>query len=624
MASKPGRTGSRFARVIVLALPAILASACEAERADSMADAPDWLAAPAEPVQLEIALDDGRSRSKIITPNGGTVSATGADGTRYSLRIPRGALLSDELITLTPVTQVGGLPFTGSRFETVQLEPSGLQLLDVATLTIRSSIDVPAAEQVAFGYFGTGHDAHLAPILPDARGRVEIPVVHFSGYGYGRAAPNDPGRIALQRSANHQARLAARLAEVLRVERARVLTLDPDEVDTDTDVRAAMDDAFIEYYDAVIRPLMQIALSDERMARCALQRYLAWERQLLLLGWGEIEVTAESPARVVELQRRRAEAEAAFNEIFESATRKLVDRAVERCRNEQDFSAVNTIISIRRQRALLGHKDGNALKEDLERISRCLTFEVEFRSVIERKTPTGGTYHHVAAKVPFSWLKDDQTAPLEYVAYRASGNPARDLFGSGLDAQTMGAAMMRDAEAIRSAAGTRPSVAQVFAVLWNLNEKERPGTNCEGEDDMQTVEVAEDFSVIIAPGIPIELMRLTPVRAGSEMQITQGIQDGLTRATGDASTGAAISARVAGPTVSEETHWATTWARRHRKEAVRVEGVQLREEAGSAYQLALKPVSKGVWRADFETDGPAALGISTSERSYVIVRHTPK
>ncbi|MGH7444614.1 MAG: hypothetical protein ACREKM_07045 [Longimicrobiales bacterium] len=594
-------------------------------------DAPEWLAAAPEPVQLAITLDAERGRSKLITPNGGTVTATGANGTRYSLRIPRGALLSDELITLIPVAQVGGLPLTGDAFQTVQLEPSGLQLLEAATLTVRSRTEVPAAEQVAFGYFGMGADAHLTPILPDERGRIEIPVLHFSGYGYGRAAPNDPGRIALQKAANHEARLSAHVAEILEAERARQLSLDPDAADTDPAVNTAVSDAFIEYYDAVLEPLMRIAETDERMANCAIQRYTAWERQIQLLGGTgddlrdarELAPPGSDP-QTRALQQRRNQAKASFNRILENAREKLIDRAIERCRNEQDFTVVRTVLSIKRQAALLGMGDESAVfMEEMQEVWDCLTFEVEFRSVIERKMPTGGTYHHVTAKVVHTaFAAEPQTAPLEYVAYRASGNPARDLMGDGVDAPGW-FGLLSDAEATRSAAGTRAGTAQVFSVSWNLNPKKATGTNCVGEDEETTVEISDTLTVVIAPGIPIELMRLTPLRQGEKPTIVRGIQEGFNDKLGLAAP-ELESARIGGPIVSEETHWAKEWTRRHGAQAVRIEGVEVRDEAGGAYKVRLARVAKGVWRAEFKTDDAPMSGFATSEDSYIIVRHTPK
>ncbi|HET9011130.1 MAG TPA: hypothetical protein VFN38_04910, partial [Gemmatimonadaceae bacterium] len=72
---------------------------------------PEWLSAAARPVTLTPTLDTGAAVAKVITSaRGGTLSATGADGTRYRLSIPEGALLSDAVITLVPIASLKGLP----------------------------------------------------------------------------------------------------------------------------------------------------------------------------------------------------------------------------------------------------------------------------------------------------------------------------------------------------------------------------------------------------------------------------------------------------------------------------------------------------------------------------------
>lgn len=131
-----------------------------------------------------VTQDASRTASAVLTPDGGTLTATAADGTIYTLDVPPRALLDDTTISLTPVTAIGGFAVGGTGLRAaVQAEPSGLQFLTPATLTITSSAE-PAEPPVAFGWDGIGTDFHreLATV---AGGSLRVPVTHFSGFGMG-------------------------------------------------------------------------------------------------------------------------------------------------------------------------------------------------------------------------------------------------------------------------------------------------------------------------------------------------------------------------------------------------------------------------------------------------------
>ncbi len=57
-----------------------------------------------------------------------SMSVTAQDGTKYTLTMPKDALLSAVDVTMTPVDAITGLPLTKGLVAAVQLEPHGLQL----------------------------------------------------------------------------------------------------------------------------------------------------------------------------------------------------------------------------------------------------------------------------------------------------------------------------------------------------------------------------------------------------------------------------------------------------------------------------------------------------------------
>ena len=133
--------------------------------------------APSDPLNLDVSVSESRAVSQIFASNGGTLSVTGEDGTRYTLEIPPGALYAPAEITMTPASSVKGLPFGEGSTVAVQLEPEGLRFNDVAILTIETPKPIPLDQQVFFGYREGGQDFHFVPMLLDTA-ELKIPVTH--------------------------------------------------------------------------------------------------------------------------------------------------------------------------------------------------------------------------------------------------------------------------------------------------------------------------------------------------------------------------------------------------------------------------------------------------------------
>ena len=136
--------------------------------------------------------DSSRSSSTVIPASGGTLSATAADGTRFTLNVPADALLSDEQVSMTPVSSIGGLPLSGGLRAAVELKPEGLRLLQPATLTIESPtpLSTGSLKPIAFGYHRGGDEFHLFPSTISGS-KAELRLMHFSGYGTGSGTDGD-------------------------------------------------------------------------------------------------------------------------------------------------------------------------------------------------------------------------------------------------------------------------------------------------------------------------------------------------------------------------------------------------------------------------------------------------
>src|SRR6201995_1715807 len=142
---------------------------------------------PAHPRPVTTVLEPANATSETVSADtGGTVTATGTNGTRYTLTFPPGALLSDETITMTPISAVQGSPL-GSLVGAVDLAPNGLQLFKPATLTIVPAGGVNRKDVAGFEAFAGGQDFGLYPL--DAGGGLTLSLDHFSSEGVAQASP---------------------------------------------------------------------------------------------------------------------------------------------------------------------------------------------------------------------------------------------------------------------------------------------------------------------------------------------------------------------------------------------------------------------------------------------------
>jgi hypothetical protein len=143
----------------------------------------DLFSSPRVPLELAATPATDGVVSIEVGSAGGTLTATGPDGTIYTLEIPPDALSITTTITATPLQDVTGFPFDAqpSNRLGVAFSPSGLKFAKSATLTI-SPPNLPDNVGIAaFGYVGVGHDA--AGVTENIQpGRVTISVDHFSGY----------------------------------------------------------------------------------------------------------------------------------------------------------------------------------------------------------------------------------------------------------------------------------------------------------------------------------------------------------------------------------------------------------------------------------------------------------
>ncbi|HEX9416735.1 MAG TPA: CARDB domain-containing protein [Gaiellaceae bacterium] len=312
---------------------------------------PGYFPRPANPLNVSIDVDGAQAVISTIGSGGGEITATAANGTRFTLVVPKDALLDDERITLTPVRSIGNLPFSGGLVGAVEITPHGLQLLRPATLSIQPAGSVSAAGRSAFLAHQAGSDFQLQPLRSGSD--IVISLTHFSTPGVGVASSADVANVLSHMPARTLAQYQTLISE-------QVKKLGGSEAEAARNDIAALAAA---YYRDIVKPLVDKAVSDDSYAVEAVHELISWARQLELLG-------LEDHPLVKTLH----------DGVWEKVAiilRNAINKAYARCANH-DLSEVVRLISYERQMQLLGLDEGDALGK----AERCARFELDFDSAV--------------------------------------------------------------------------------------------------------------------------------------------------------------------------------------------------------------------------------------------------
>ena len=308
------------------------------------------------PIDLTVTPETGNTVTALIPAAGGELSATGADGTVYTLTIPDKALMADTEISMTPVAAVKGLPTGGVVTFAVQLAPDGLHLDDFATLTITPAVALPVDQQVPFGYEAAGTGMFLAlPVVKDPR--IQLRILHFSGYGVTKGLLADLGPVRQRLGGDAEARMNSQIAEAFARERVLEQSGQPVALTFHDGMRSLLD----EFQRLVVDPRVAAAGSSCANARLALESLLNLSKQRQLLFGGEEE------AFPVSLQT--------------TLSRLCTQEEYELCRDDHVvWRIIPVILSFEHLRQTLGVPDEAEWSFERNLAAKCLTFEVRFDS----------------------------------------------------------------------------------------------------------------------------------------------------------------------------------------------------------------------------------------------------
>lgn len=310
---------------------------------------------PADPIQVAVALDTGKTVEAVIPVEGGTVSVTGTDGTLYTLEIPSDALLNETTIGMTPVNSIADMPFGSERTYAVQLSPEGLTFQNFATLTITPAEEIPLAEQIVFGYQGDGKDLILAAPVVDSS-EIKIQVLHFSGTGVTKGLLADIEPVRKRLGGDAERRLDSALnAELIRVRQ---------EGGDGESLAAIFTEAFKQFEEQVLKPRVEAAGESCANGQLAIQTVYQLERWRQLVGQGE----GGDPL-------------AKYPGLRDKAWKVCIVEEFELCVEKH---VIHRILAVwkgfERQYALMQGEGESALREARDLTIKCLTFKLNFES----------------------------------------------------------------------------------------------------------------------------------------------------------------------------------------------------------------------------------------------------
>lgn len=330
------------------------ASHDDAGHADEVFDA----SARPNPVTVDPTLDTARSVTQVVDTIGGTLEATGADGTHYTLEIPYMSLAARTPITMTPLKSVADLPFSGGLVAGVQLAPDGLRFAKPARLTITNAPHVAADREVPFSYRGDGRDLALAPLVQDPNVQA-FDLQHFSAYGIASGTLAERRAQLIRVTDDVESQLQQIVAFEIATDRTNFWLHVGRPMDWET-----LQDAMGHYHDQVIKPLLEAAMTDVDLAARAMEKYLAWERQMELMF--KDDLVAERAARRLD-----------FLKVVDNVAHHYYARCL-----AGDPGAIPVLLAFSRQIQLM--PDSGSLPELQRVFDACAQFEVDVETTVDQ------------------------------------------------------------------------------------------------------------------------------------------------------------------------------------------------------------------------------------------------
>jgi hypothetical protein len=342
------------------------------------------------PILVKPTVATNRFVEGAIYINSLSLRLTNDAGVILQLDLPTNAVARPERIRMSLVQSIADLPLN-SLLWAAEFQPNGLSLLRPGTLTVTYPGGAPA-DAVSFAYGSQGRDCHLNPAVY-RNGQVIIPIQHFSGAGQGKGTKEQALDLSRRPPCLPMYAGEQTLAGVIQQSY-------PEEPPAEL-LQTAMN----QWFNQSVVPNLKKAEKDDGSLDAAASEFLRWSylSQFLQLGdWNETG--------------RRSLAQGMANAI---------NKAEARCGQNFAPGEFAVMIGRDRQALVLGLESyaPDALNSEkvLDRISRCLRFELKLESIID--VPGQWVEQVRSTQLRFQWDKKDiSEGGGIYVRAKDSGN----------------------------------------------------------------------------------------------------------------------------------------------------------------------------------------------------------
>ena len=347
---------------------------------------------PPHPLKVSPVLNPDVTASASFGLFGGSMSLTNAANYVFTLTVPLGALDGDEIITMTEVSQIGGLPLSGGMSAAVDLQPEGLFLNIPARLDITSPTDTDPKTVFGFGSMGDGSEFALNYSLITNR-TVSLYLRHFSMAGTGTGNSSD-GQSQSQNPPSDPWTDAKQETERMRQECLQS--------DCDTsDLAKKMLDYYLVIADQVVTPKLQIAAqsAEDGVVDGALTAYNTWLREIQLLGISDdpLGQGQEQPGGLGDRLRR-------MTSLASTAISKGMTKACQECMSH-DVGRMQRMLTLEGYAQALGWTHEQEL---LKCFDQCMVFEMKIDSEILVETSEGILLTHTKSTVKLNIIQQEQ------------------------------------------------------------------------------------------------------------------------------------------------------------------------------------------------------------------------
>jgi hypothetical protein len=329
--------------------------------------------------------------SAVLGAAGGSLHATGPDGTKYVLAVPPDSVANGTTVTLSPLSALSGAGL-GKLVAGAEITPAGVTFLQGAVLIVQPAHapSVGVRRAVAFNTGGT--DIHSIPMAAQGKPLV-LPLGSSGGYALlsgGSLKNAHEGTVAALRD-GHVAAASPELAgfyEALLASFAVQLAAAGGEIHGNSAATQSYNAAVVatldEWHAEILSSEVPAAMNNDEAAETAIRDLATWARDgSLLLGDGQTSVAGEHTSAVT-FNGMAATYGAKWPTVkllavLQKLSGAAYDRAQQKCAANHDLAEVPRVLSWYDDDVLAGHADSLSPAELLV----CEHFKVEFASTME-------------------------------------------------------------------------------------------------------------------------------------------------------------------------------------------------------------------------------------------------